>query len=181
VELAAETLADQGFSDFSLDELAARADVTRNLLYHYFPRGRQDIIAAVAEYAGRQMTESWIMDESIPLPERMAANLGRLVEHAMTPTDAWRLTRIAQTIDDPEIRQIVDRFQGNMVSSIALNQLGTSEPPPVVHLAIKASIAFTQSALDQAREAGLPPEYVIRLVAETLPAAIQAAARIAAE
>ena len=36
-------VAEQGFARFSLDKVAARVeDVTRNLLYHYFPRGRPD-------------------------------------------------------------------------------------------------------------------------------------------
>jgi len=44
-------VADQGFTEFSLEEVAAHADVTRNLLYHYFPRGRPDVAVAVVELA----------------------------------------------------------------------------------------------------------------------------------
>ena len=53
VESAMPVIAEQGFSDFSLDEVAERADVTRNLLYHYFPQGRSDLAVAVAERAGK--------------------------------------------------------------------------------------------------------------------------------
>ena len=62
-------VARDGFSSFSLDEVADRADVTRNLLYHYFPDGRSDIIRAVAEQAGHALTDDWVTDESIPLPD----------------------------------------------------------------------------------------------------------------
>ena len=57
-------VAEQGFTEFSLDDVAARADVTRNLLYHYFPRGRADVALAVAEAAGHRLTDEWITDES---------------------------------------------------------------------------------------------------------------------
>ena len=52
-------VAEQGFARFSLDEVAAAADVTRNLLYHYFPRGRPDLALAVGERAGRELTDGW--------------------------------------------------------------------------------------------------------------------------
>ena len=56
----------------------------------------------------------------------------------------------------------------------AKRQLGTSDPPPLVRIAIKAFIAFGESALDQAREAGIPPERAMRLMAEAAAATVQA-------
>jgi AcrR family transcriptional regulator len=174
VELAAPLVAEQGLAEFSLDDVAAGADVTRNLLYHYFPRGRHDIIVAVAEYAGQRLTEGWIVDESIPLEERMSTNFLRLFERATEPTVAWRLTRLARSAGDPVIDEIVDRFHETLVASVAANQLGTSDPPPLVRIAIKAFVAFTESALDEARDAGIPPEPTLRLIAGALVAVVQA-------
>ena len=105
VELAAPLVAEQGLTEFALDDVAARADVTRNLLYHYFPRGRRDIIVAVAEWAGDQLTEGWVVDESVPLEQRMATNFLRFFGHAMEPTVAWRLNRLARSAGDPEIER----------------------------------------------------------------------------
>src|SRR5437660_6493441 len=72
IDFAMPLIAEQGISAFSLDELARRADVTRNLLYHYSPRGRPDILIAACERAGHELTDNWLTDESIPLAERMA-------------------------------------------------------------------------------------------------------------
>ena len=82
-------VARQGFADFSLDGVAEQAGVTRNLLYHYFPDGRRDLVRAVAEQAGHELTDDWVTDESIPLPERLAINNSRMIDHAMKPSDAW--------------------------------------------------------------------------------------------
>ena len=174
VELAAPIVAARGLTDFSLDAVAAGASVTRNLLYHYFPRGRRDIILAAAEFAGRQLTEGWIVDESIPLAERVAGNFQRFVSHAMEPSVAWRLNRLARSAGDPEIDAVIDRFHEAIVSSVALNQLGTDDPPQMVRIAIKAFIVFGESVLDQAREQGVPPERSLQLVAHALASSIQA-------
>lgn len=168
-------VADHGAANFSLDDVAARADVTRNLLYHYFPRGRADLLVAVAERAGHQLTDDWVTDESIPLPERMAANFSRFIAHATAPTDAWRIHRQGRAAQDPELQEIVQRFEEVVISSVSLNNFGTPEPPPLARVAIKGFIAFSEAVLDDARAAGLPQEQVIALVAHTLPATLQAA------
>ncbi len=167
-------VARDGFADFSLDEVTEQADVTRKLLYHYYPRGRTDVVLAVAERAGHQLTDGWVVDEELPLPERLAANIGRVIEHAMGASDAWRIYRLARATTDPELHGTIDRFVDVVVASISQNHFGTSDPPPLSRLAIRGFLAFFESVLDDARVAGIPLEPVARMLNETLPAAIQA-------
>jgi len=174
VAAATPVAALQGLSEFSLDEVALRADVTRNLLYHYFPRGRPDLMLAVVEEAGRALTDGWVIDEAIPLPERLAMNVGRLIDHAMQPTDAWRLYRLARVTTDPEVAGIFDRFVNTVIASISLNQLGTTEPPPLARAALVGFFAFFEAALEEARAAALPRERVLAMLNETLVAALRA-------
>lgn len=177
VEAALPVLAAQGLADISLDDVAARADVTRNLLYHYFPRGRPDLVLAVVERAGRLLTDDWVTDPATPLPERLAANNARMIEHAMQPSDPWRIYRLARGSTDPELRATVDRFVGLVVSSIALNHLGTEDPPPLARLALRGYLAFFEAALDDARATGLSPGEVLPVLGGTLVAALGAADR----
>jgi AcrR family transcriptional regulator len=174
VAAATPVAARQGLSDFSLDEVALRADVTRNLLYHYFPRGRPDLTLAVVEEAGRVLTDGWVVDDAIPLPERLAMNVGRLIDHAMQPSDAWRLYRLARVTTDPEVRGVFDRFADTVLASISLNQLGTVDPPPLARAALVGFFAFFEAALEEARAAALPRERVLAMLNETLVAALRA-------
>jgi AcrR family transcriptional regulator len=174
VAAATPVAAEQGLHDFSLDEVALRADVTRNLLYHYFPRGRPDVMLAVLEDAGRVLTDGWVIDEAIPLPERLAMNVGRLIDHAMQPSDAWRLYRLARVTTDPEVRSVFDRFVETVLASISLNQLGTAEPPPPARAALVGFFGFFEAALEEARAAALPRERVLAMLNETLGAALRA-------
>jgi AcrR family transcriptional regulator len=173
-------VADQGFAEFSLDELAAHADVTRNLLYHYFPRGREDIVLAVVEQSGRELTDDWVVDDALPLERRLAANFARVAQHALAPTDAWRIHRRARAALEPEPLEVVAQFTELVVASVALNHLGTHEPPALVHLALVAFLVFAETALDEARLAHVPIEPVMAILADTLVATI-ASAREASE
>ena len=148
--------------------------MTRNLLYHYCPRGRRDIVLAVAEQAGRELTEDWLVDDAMPLGERMAINVSRMIDHASRPTDAWRIYLLALGSRDPELSATVERFVETVVSSIALNQIGTPDPPAPVRLALRGYLAFWETVLDGARATATPPEQVVQILQETLLAAAQA-------
>jgi AcrR family transcriptional regulator len=174
VAAAIPVVAARGLSEFSLDEVAAGADVTRNLLYHYFPRGRADVVLAVADAAGHRLTDEWITDESISLQERAAANVGRMVEHATGPSDAWRIYQLARGSSDPGLRGTVDRFEAVVIESISLNQLGTTEPAPLTRIALQAYLAFFAAALEEARVRSVSPATLLPVLNETLTAALRA-------
>ena len=109
--------------------------MTRNLLYHYFPRGRPDV----------------------------------------APSDAWRAYRRARTAAEPELDQIVASFTEMVISSIALNHLGTPNPTPLVHLALTGFLAFAEAILDEARIRQSAAPAVMQLLADILAATIRAA------
>jgi len=177
IAAATPVVARQGFADFSLDEVAANADVTRNLLYHYFPEGRSDLVRAVAEQAGHTLTDDWVTDESIPLPERLVINNARMVAHAMEPSDAWVIYQLARGSADPELRAAIDRYVDVVVAAVSMNQLGTEDPPTLARVALKGYLGFFGTVLDEARETGTPPEILVDMLGETLTAALQAARR----
>ncbi len=177
VAAAMPVLARRGLRDYSLEEIAERAGVTRNLLYHYFPRGRRDVTLAVVERAAQQLTADWAVDETVPLEQRLAANFNRIAEHAMRPTHAWQIHRLARAANEAELRELVARFVRIVIANVAQNHLGTAEPPPLVRLALHAYVAFAETALDEARATGAGREPVTVVLASTLVATIDAAAQ----
>lgn len=178
VAAATSEVAACGYAACSLDAVAGRADVTRNLLYHYFPRGRHDLFVAVADRAGQELTDDWVTDGQVALPERMMANFARLAEHAAEPSDAWRVFRQGRAAADPDIRRITDAYLDRVVASVALNQLGTIDQSPLARMALRAFIAYTEVALEDARDHGLPSDTVLALLADTLVATVEAVRRL---
>ena len=173
--VAMAVVAEQGPSELSLDELAARAGVTRNLLYHYFPRGRPDLFLAAVDRSGRELSEGWVTDAELPLAERLARNFARAIDHAAGPSDAWLVMRHSRVATDPEVRATADRHRAHVLEGMALNHFGTEHPPPLAALALRAFLAYAEQALDDWREEGLDRDAVVAVLAETLRATAEAA------
>jgi AcrR family transcriptional regulator len=167
----------QGFSSLSLDDVADAAGVTRNLLYHYFPRGRADLLTAVVDLTALRLGGGWVTDEDIPVEERLARNFGRMADHALAPSDEWLVHRQARAFADAEVRAAAERRMNEVVSMIALNNAGTSDPPPLLRMALHGFLSYAETALDEAREQRLDRDDVLRVLAETLRATVESATR----
>jgi AcrR family transcriptional regulator len=174
-KVALDVVAEYGPANLSLDEVAERAGVTRNLLYHYFPRGRADLVLAATHRSGRELSEGWVTDPDIPHSQRLAMNFGRIVEHAEKPSAAWVAMRHSRLIPDPEVQAGANEYRNMVLESMALNNFGTADPPPLARLALKAFLAYAEEALDGCREEGLDRGQVLALLAQTLTATADAA------
>jgi len=174
VEAALDIVAADGYAALTLDSVAERAGVTRNLTYHYFPRGRIDLVLAVADRAGRELTEGWQTDPEVPIERRLAENFARFFEHAFEPSKIWLVHRYGRLLDDPEVAALRDRYREVVISSVALNHFGTTEPGPAAVAALRSYLDFGERALDEWRERGLDREVVYRLLAETLLTVVDA-------
>jgi AcrR family transcriptional regulator len=180
-DTALAVIAERGPLDLDLDLVAERSGVTRNLIYHYFPRGRIDLVLAAVEEAGRQLTAGWVTEPELPLEERMAANFARLQEHALAPSEAWLAFRQMMGSGEGEIAEVLERYRGVIVAAISRNHFGTADPPPPARLAIRSYLAFAERALDQCREQEIDPGLVFELLRETLLAVAASARRLCPE
>jgi AcrR family transcriptional regulator len=176
IDAALEIAARNGYENLAFEKVANRAGVTRNLVYHYFPGGRQELLEAAVHRAGELLSSDWVTDPEVPLGERLAANLNRMMDHAAEPTDAWLLYRQGRGTVDPALMEIAALYREQVISNISLNQLGTSKPPPVVRIALDGFLAYVETVVEAAIEDDLPREQVIELVGGTLMAAMNAAA-----
>ena len=165
----------QGFADLSLEAVAAEADVTRSLLYHYFPRGRADLQLAAARRSGAELADGWVTDPEVAREERMASNFGRMLDHAFAPSPAWSVYRQARTSADPEVRRAGDTYRDLVAESIALNNTGDADPAPLLRAAIFGFLAFGEEMVEEARARDLPRDQVLAVLAGTLQAAIAGA------
>src|SRR5215211_6613409 len=133
IDCALAIAARDGYEKLAFEAVANEAKVTRNLVYHYFPGGRRELLEAAAHRAGEQLASDWVTDPDVPLAERLEANLNRMMGHAAEPTDAWQLYRQGRGSVDPALMEIAGLYREQVIANISLNQLGTSKPPPVVH------------------------------------------------
>ncbi len=177
VDAAVSLAARRGFGALSLDEVAEAAGVTRNLLYHYFPRGRDDLLAAIVDVTADRLGGRWVTDPDVPLAERLAANFARMADHALAPSDEWLVHRQARSYSDPSVRAASARHMERVVELISLNNAGTDDPPPLLRMALHGFLAYAETALDEARERRLERDAVLAVLAQTLTATVAAATR----
>jgi AcrR family transcriptional regulator len=175
IEAALSIAARDGHERLAFEAVANRVKVTRNLVYHYFPGGRKELLEAAVHRAGGQLSSDWVVDPEIPLGERLAANFNRMMDHAAEPTDAWLLYRQGRGTVDPALLEIAALYRDQLIGNISLNQLGTSEPPPVVRIALDGFLAFVETTIEAAVRDELPREQVLELVGGTLMATVNAA------
>jgi AcrR family transcriptional regulator len=179
IDAALFIAAREGYDNLAFEKVANRAGVTRNLVYHYFPGGRQELLEAAAHRAGEQLSSDWVTDPGVPLPERLAANLSRMMDHADEPTEAWLLYRQGRGSVDPKLLEIMALYREKIITNISLNQLGTADPPRLVRIALDGFIAYAETVVETALGEGLSRERVVELVGGTLAATVNGA--VAAE
>src|SRR5437867_2789336 len=115
IDAALKVAARDGHERLAFEAVANWAGVTRNLVYHYFPGGRQELLEAAVHRAGQKLSSDWVTDPDIPLGERLAANLNRMMDHAEEPTDAWLLYRQGRGSVDPALLEIASLYREEVI------------------------------------------------------------------
>jgi AcrR family transcriptional regulator len=181
IDASLAVAAREGHDRLSFEAVAKQAGVTRNLVYHYFPGGRLELVEAAVHRAGELLSSDWVTDPDVPLPERLVANLNRMMDHAAQPTDAWLLYRQSRGLVDPRLMEIAGRYRQLVISNIALNQLGNSKPPPIVHMALDGFLAYVETFVERALSRGIERQQVVAVIAPALAATVEAAVSAAAD
>jgi AcrR family transcriptional regulator len=176
--VALAVTAEEGYAGLTLEEVARRAGVTRAALYRYFPRGKLDVFLGAVERAGEVLTEDLVTDGKLPLAERQTRNFSLFVAHALEPSEAWRAYRHGRVSGLDEVDAIHESYRGRLIETMARNHFGSPDPGPLATVALRAYLAFAESALDDCRERGVGREDTLALVAGTLSAAVAEAKRL---
>jgi AcrR family transcriptional regulator len=170
--VALAVTAEEGYAGLTLEEVARRAGVTRAALYRYFPRGKLDVFLGAVERAGEVLTEDLVTDGELPLAERQTRNFSLFVAHALEPSEAWRAYRHGRVSGLDEVDAIHESYRGRLIETMARNHFGSPDPGPLATVALRAYLAFAESALDDCRERGVGREDTLALVTGTLSAAV---------
>lgn len=173
VRVAGPLIARDGVAEFSLDEVAERSGVTRNLLYRYFPRGRIDLFVEVLEDVMPALTEQ-ATEPRLSRARMRAANIERLSHHAFAPTWQWQVYTEALGLRDGAVTDALGRFHGVWAARVALNN-GVVATPQMV----SALSAFRSAAVrlfEESRHHGHDREWTKRLLSRLLDTTITAAA-----
>ncbi|MGH3758410.1 TetR/AcrR family transcriptional regulator [Actinophytocola sp.] len=103
--IGARLFGNRPYDEVSIEEVAEIAEVSRGLLYHYFPTKKQ-FFAEVLRAERDRLLEMSAPDPSLPVREQLSAGLDVYLEFARTHPDGYRIVHRAAGGTDPDLREI---------------------------------------------------------------------------
>jgi AcrR family transcriptional regulator len=97
--IGAELFARRPYEDVWIDEVADIAEVSRGLLYHYFPSKRAFFLAIV-EAEGAKLLQASAPDPTLPPLDQLKAGLEIYIGYAERHPDGFRVAHQAAATDD---------------------------------------------------------------------------------
>lgn len=151
IDAALTAYAQRGYADVELKEIASEVGVTPNLIHHYFPGGKSELHLEAVRLACHQLTELHDSSADAAIGEKMPANVSRYLDEALVPTDRWKLyTRSLRSADD-DLRACAIATRQAVMEGMAINHLGTANPPAPVRAAIFGLFGFLEDAAEEWR------------------------------
>jgi AcrR family transcriptional regulator len=145
LDTGAALFAEKPYDDVMMQDIAARARVSRALMYHYYP-SKRDLYVAILKRAGGRFLARAGPDPQLPLAEQLAAGLQAylqsLVDH---PFEAVAINRGALS-DDPEIQAIIADDLSVVGQLLADKLVAEGCLRDVTEIAVEGGLAFVRAA-----------------------------------
>ncbi len=158
----------------TMADIAAAAEVSKPLLYHYFST-KSDLYVAAVRAAAEDLREATKPVAALPPQARMHQALRAHVD--WVETNALGYTAILQggISAHPEVQAIVEESRAEVVRRIA-QDVGVEHPRPSLRIAIRGWVGFLEGAcLDWLAAKDIPKADLVLLLAASLRGAIKAA------
>ena len=137
--------AEKPYEDVFVEDIAARAGVSRALLYRYYP-SKRDLYVAIFKRASDRFLARVSTDPQLPLAEQLASGLeAHIQSFADHPFEAVAINRGALS-DDPAIQAIIAE-ELNVVGQRLIDKLvAGGRPRDVTEIAVEGWLAFVRAA-----------------------------------
>lgn len=174
-----EVFSQRPFDDVSIDDIAAAAGISKNLLYHYFAGKRELFLAVVAEAAERMLAATE-PDLSLDPRERLGVSLDAHLTYALEHAQGYiALMRGAGA--DEEVHAIVSAAQDRVVERTLPTLPFPGGAPPEVPLALRGWLGMVDAlTIHWLEHPDLPQERVRELLVELFVSVVAAAATVGA-
>lgn len=173
LELGIRLFSERPYDDFSMDDVAAEAGVSKGLLYHYFPSKRHFYMSALRK-AVADMTTLTEPDRGLPVEEQLRRGLDVYLAYVEEHAAAYRAVLRGGIGSDPEVAAITEEFRSVTLRRL-LRAIGASHPGPKVRVAIRGWIGLVEAAsLDWLERRDLTRIELVEMLDAALPAVLQA-------
>lgn len=171
LEHGLELFSTRAYDEVAIDDIAATANVSKGLLYHYFG-GKRDFYLEVVRLASRTLLEATEPDPDKPPAMRGIEGLTAYLEFVVEHEAAFTTLTKGGLGTDPDIARIVEHTRLAMVGRLML-ELGLNEPRPAFRLALRSWVGGVEAAsLDWLERRDTSREHLVCLLLGQLHGAI---------
>jgi AcrR family transcriptional regulator len=146
VEIGVRLVSERSFDTVSVDDVAREADISRGLLFHYFPTKR-DFQVAVAEAAVEELLAAVTPPSHLPADQQIHAGLEAFIDYVAARRDAF-LSLVRGAGGEPSLRAVVDDAHDTIADVVLHNLrdvLGVA-PSGLLRTVVHGWIAFIEEA-----------------------------------
>lgn len=174
LELGLQLFGTRAYDDVSIDDIAAAANVSKGLLYHYFG-GKRAFYVAVVSDAARKLVTALLPGRALAPAARALAGLDAYLRFVEERADAYAALVTGGLGADPQIAEILEATRQELVDTI-LTDVGLEHPRPAYRLAFRSWIGGVEAAcVDWLRRRDLPRAQLLQLMIGGLQGALASA------
>jgi AcrR family transcriptional regulator len=171
LERATQLFGEHGYDGVSMAQLAREANISKALLYHYFPSKRRLFEAALAAGA-QELRERTRPDPARPPAEQLAATLDAFLAWVQERPGAY--AKMLESAGAREVRDTMAQVRAETAARI-LSGLGPDGGRPATRAAVFGWLAFLDAAiLDWIEHGDMPREELHGLLLGTFAGALMA-------
>lgn len=106
--LAKRAFSDRAYDDVSIDDLARIANISKGLLYHYFPTKRDLYVAGLREIADELVEAITRVPEDLAPIDRVRTSVGAYLDHITRHSRAFVALMRGGIGSDPEVVAVIE-------------------------------------------------------------------------
>lgn len=177
LDLGRELFNAKAYDEISIDDIAEAAEISKGLLYHYFPSKRHFYVEAV-RHAAKHMEALTQPDESLPPLLRLQVGVDAYLDYVEKNAGAYSNLMRSGVGADREVAEIVEATRREIASRI-LRGLGLKRPKPIVRTALRGWIGFVEAtSLEWIDRRDLPRPTLRAMIILALESALTAASTL---
>ena len=143
VERATQLFGEHGYDALSMAQLAREAQISKALLYHYFPSKRR-LFEAALEAGAQELRERTQPDPARPPAEQLAATLDAFLSWVQERPGAY--AKLLESAGASEVRETMAQVRAETAARI-LAGLGPAGERPATRAAVFGWLAFLDGAI----------------------------------
>ena len=151
IALGEELFSERPFDEISIDDIAARAGISKGLLYHYFG-SKRDFYVEVVRAGVQRLRDVTAVPASVPEPARTLRSLDAYLAYVDEHAAGYLRLMGSGGGADPEVAGIIDgmrrEFAGRVLEGLRRTgtEWGPDQAPPLLRAAVRGWVGMVEGA-----------------------------------